>query len=123
MDRDNSLDRFFFKLMRKKAAATAAREGTGAERRLAPRVELDASDGLSLSVLPAAPAGVLGRANRTEETGPTFQVSDISTTGGCFIAQDLEDLELATGETIRIRLQGEELDIELKAKVVYSQVI
>jgi len=113
-----SLDRYVFALMRRKARASAEGSGEGADRRLAPRVGLESSDGLLLMLLPAAPEGVLGRVNREEESGPTFEVCDISTTGGCFIC---EDVEFHSGEKIRIRLQGEELSIELQAKVVYTK--
>jgi len=112
-----SLDRYVFALMRRKARDSEER-GEGAERRLAPRVELEEADGLLLMVLPATPEGVLGRVAQKGEQGPVFQVCDISTTGGCFIS---EGTTFTHGEQIRIRLQGEELNIELQAKVVYCR--
>lgn len=113
-----SLDRYVFALMRRKAKASAERGEEGSERRLAPRVELESSDGLLLTLLPLGPGGVLGRTSREEETAPTFVVCDVSTTGGCFIGQGTA---FDSGAQIRIRLEGEELNIELQAKVVYSK--
>lgn len=113
-----SLDRYVFALMRRKARASAERGEKGSERRLAPRVELDSSDGLLLTLLPLAPEGVLGRASREEEKGATFVVCDVSTTGGCFLSQEMA---FDSGAQIRIQLEAEELNIELLAKVVYSK--
>ncbi len=113
-----SLDRYVFALMRRKARASAALGGEGSERRLSPRVELETSDQLLLTLLPSMPKGVLGKVDQVDEPGLTFQVSDISTTGGCFICHDVA---LSNGEQIRIRLEAEELSIELQAKVVYSK--
>jgi len=124
----SELDRFVFAAMARKARAKAA--VPGAERRLAPRVEMGQRENLHAEILPDRPLGALS--GRTADGAPPlypgaprqgredrrarFKVFDISTTGCSFYCA------LTTcqrGQLMRLRLVGEGLDVELAAKVVH----
>jgi c-di-GMP-binding flagellar brake protein YcgR len=122
----SQLDYFVFALMKKKAQARARDTHPGAERRMAPRVEIGPAEKLYVEHLPDRPLGVLaGRAAAGQDQGPRFKVVDISTTGLAFLCN--EQGRFAPRQKVRLRLVGEDLtgsgavDLEIRAAVIHSR--
>ncbi len=120
-----SLDRFVFGLIRKKAEAKRpladAPLPPGAERRVAPRVEIGEAEGLEVVLLPATPRGALSAQKAVAApTYPTYRVADLSTTGCAFVS---DDATLKPGGRLRLRLKGRDIDLELGAKIVHASSI
>jgi hypothetical protein len=125
-----SLDRVVFALMRRKSEAKRplqSEEGRreapkggapapGAERRLAPRVEVSEGDRLSVALRPDRPLGALSAAK--PPPGPSLTLLDISTTGCALSCPD--PCTLKTGQLIKLRLKGADLDVELTGKIVFQ---
>jgi hypothetical protein len=113
-----SLDRFVFGLIRRKAEAKRpiadASQPPGAERRVAPRVEIGEAEGLEVALLPTAPRGALSV--QKVSVAPTCRVADLSTTGCAFLS---DDGTLKPGGRLRLRLKGRDVDVELGAKIVH----
>ncbi len=112
-----SLDRFVFALIRRKAEAKRRLQG-GAERRLAPRVEISDGDRLTVTLVPDRPLGALSSA-KPQPPGPALRLIDLSTTGCALGCADPSPLK--AGQIVRLRLRGAELDVELVAKILYEQ--
>jgi hypothetical protein len=112
------LDRYVFALMKRRAAAKRPLGQTppGSERRMAPRVEIGPNDKLEVVLLPARPLGALSRLKAAEEKGTPLDLFDISTTGCCLVCPDPAPMN--RGDLIRLQLTGEDLDLELQAKVM-----
>jgi c-di-GMP-binding flagellar brake protein YcgR len=111
------LDRYVFAQIQKRARARRPLDETpGAERRLAPRVDIPESEQLVVLLLPSVPIGALA-ARQAQPPPPSFRIHDISTTGLCFVASDPAVAQ--PKQLIRLRLKGKDLDVELQAKVIY----
>lgn len=114
------LDRYVFALMKKRANAKRplGQSPTGAERRMAPRVEINPGDQLEVVLLPARPLGALSRLKAAEEKGTPLEIFDLSTTGCCLLCPDPAPVK--RGDVVRLQLNGEDLDLELQAKVIHT---
>ncbi len=113
------IDRFIYPLMQRKARARQGTSPTGGERRLSPRVELEPSEGVRLTLLPPRPLGALARARAADapaaDQGLVCVVRDLSTTGCAFVCPAGR---LAAGQVVAIKLEGRGLSVELQVKVV-----
>jgi hypothetical protein len=116
-----SLDRVVFALIRRKTEAKrplqSGAPAPGAERRLAPRVEISEGDRLGVVLLPHRPLGALSGAKPAP--APSLTLLDISTTGCAFRCPD--PCTYKPGQMIKLRLKGADLDVELVAKIVFNQ--
>jgi c-di-GMP-binding flagellar brake protein YcgR len=122
----SQLDHFVFALMKKKAQARARDTHPGAERRLAPRVEIGPAEKLYVEHLPDRPLGALAsRAAAGQDQGPRFKVVDISTTGLALLCD--EPGRFKPRQKVRLRLVGEDLTgsgavaLEVPAVVIHAR--
>jgi hypothetical protein len=108
--------------MKRKARAKQAdqtEEKMYSERRMATRIEVGAAERISARILPTMALGVVARAQPAPGEGQLFEVFDISTTGCSLLCDDQQLFQ--PRKKIRFHLQGEELDMELTATVIYSK--
>lgn len=124
-----ALDRYVFAQLARRARAKRPLDDTGggAERRLAPRLELMGNEKLTVTLIPARPvsalASKLGRDNVTPPAvdldGPprSFAMCDLSTSGCSFFCG--EPWLLRPKQRLRLRIAGPELDIEVDARVIH----
>jgi len=109
------IDRFIYPLMQRKARARRAiGSPDGAERRLSARIELEPGEGVRIAVLPPKPLGALAKREATTAPPSSNVVCDISTTGCAFHSPT----KLAIGQIIAVKLEGRDLSVELKVKVM-----
>lgn len=113
-----NLDGHVFALMGKKNRArrpvnTPSSGSSKRERRIAPRVDMGPADDIELTLLPTRPRGALAE----KSTELSCDLHDISTTGCSFLCPDPTGIQLKA--LIRIRLKGDDLDLELKARVIH----
>ena len=113
-----NLDRLVFALIRRKAAARRALDGSDTERRLSPRAEIGDGDRLTVLLLPDRAPGVLAR-NKVPEDAVTLKLADLSTTGCALICPD--PCSLQPDQVVRLRLVGGERDIELLGKILHRE--
>lgn len=116
------LDRYVFGLMKKRARAKRplGQSPTGAERRLAPRVEIGPAEMLALTLLPTRPLGALSRLQgKADPPGTPVQMLDLSTTGCSFLCAD--SAAVKRGGQVRLQLKSDEMDLELLGKVIHLQ--
>jgi hypothetical protein len=112
------LDRYVYPLMQRKARARRPLQSpTGADRRLAPRVELDPSEGFRITMLPPRPLGAFAKAAAVPGAPEVAScvVCDLSTTGCAFLCPSGK-LEL--GQLVTVKLEGRDLSIEVQARVM-----
>jgi c-di-GMP-binding flagellar brake protein YcgR len=109
------LDRYVFGLMQRKARARPT--APGSERRLAPRVDIEPAEGLTVTLMPSRPLGALARRSDDAAAAPAarWQVRDLSTTGCAFMCPE----GITAGQTVRVRLQTRDMALELSAKVIH----
>lgn len=111
----SKLDRAVFALMRRHARA----RGPQHERRMAPRVELGVHETLDAVVLDQRKRGALARRQGAADDGRRCRVLDISTTGCSFRHEGAPPGK--PGSTLRLRLEGLGIELELSAKLIHAR--
>ena len=107
------VDRYVFSRMQRRARARSR----GDERRVAPRLEIGVAERLTASWAQPGPMGAL---SKPAAAARPCQLVDLSTTG-CCLACDAGD-PLKTGDRFLLRLESDELKVELPARVIWVKV-